>query len=296
MENKNNQTSFFYVLLTILYLAAIMTLIYYLVDGWDYYQTSLLDKPHHPDHQNIKPGGIRGHGLGILGTLMMLLLLAYSLRKRGKILGQSGKISKWLDFHIFLGIMGPFFVILHTAFKLNGVVAISFWSMIAVALSGVLGRFLYLQIPRTISGKEIHLNELEQQHIKLLNQISEQYPLIKEDIAHIEELIVGRFDQNTSFMRIFFTAIIFPILRFFRLPRIRKNLQIRSDLSRDEAKTVVKFILRNAILHRRIMFWNKMQKLFHHWHVIHKPFAIVMYLIMVVHVGLTILFGYRWIF
>jgi hypothetical protein len=39
-----------------------------------------------------------------------------------------------------------------------------------------------------------------------------------------------------------------------------------------------------------------MSELLHHWHVFHKPFAYVMLFIMVLHVGVTVAFGYTWIF
>jgi hypothetical protein len=50
--------------------------------------------------------------------------------------------------HIFFGLVGPALVILHSAFKVQGLVALSFWSMIAVA-ARVFSAATYLQIPRT---------------------------------------------------------------------------------------------------------------------------------------------------
>lgn len=51
-------------------------------------------------------------------------------------------------------------VLFHTAFKFGGIVAISFWSMVAVVASGVIGRFIYNQIPRSIQGQELTLGEV----------------------------------------------------------------------------------------------------------------------------------------
>jgi hypothetical protein len=39
-----------------------------------------------------------------------------------------------------------------------------------------------------------------------------------------------------------------------------------------------------------------MQNLFRYWHVAHLPFAFVMLIIMIIHVGVTLTFGYHWIF
>jgi hypothetical protein len=42
--------------------------------------------------------------------------------------------------------------------------------------------------------------------------------------------------------------------------------------------------------------WNAIHQLFHYWHVIHKPFAIIMYIIMFVHILVAVYVGYTWIF
>jgi hypothetical protein len=56
-------------------------------------------------------------------------------------------------------------------------------------------------------------------------------------------------------------------------------------------------LVKNDItLNRRIERLDTMQNLFKYWHVAHFPFAVVMFIIMIIHVGVTILFGYRWIF
>lgn len=292
-KNRQNTTK---IVLTALYVVSTLTLLYYLWDGWDYYQTFLMDRPHHPDHLNIKPGGVRGHGLGILGTLMMLLLLTYSLRKRKRIFGQTGELSTWLNVHIFFGIMGPLFVILHTAFKLNGIVAISFWSMIAVALSGVLGRYLYLQIPRNISGQEIGLNSLQDTHDDLVNKITANYPISEQNLTSLEELLVGKLDPEISLFKAMIVFGVSDFLRFSRTRRIKRVLKKQVGLSRGQIYKLLTIIKKKSFLHRKIIFWNKIHRLFHYWHVIHKPFAVVMYLIMIIHVALTVVLGYRWIF
>ena len=283
-------------ILLLLYLTALVVLLYYAWDGMDYYQTALLDRPHHLEHQNVKPGGIRGHGLGILGTGMMILLLTYSLRKRGRVFGQLGTITRWLDFHIFLGIMGPLFVILHTAFKLNGIVAISFWSMIAVALSGVLGRYLYLQIPRNIQGNELHIQDLEQANKEFTHDILSEYSVTELDISVAENKIAGTISQRKSGLGILVSMLFSDVFRFFRIMIIKRYLRKKGGLSRIQTKKLIETMKKKAILNRRIILWEKVHQLFHYWHVIHKPFAIVMYLIMIIHVALTVIFGYRWIF
>ena len=150
-------------LLVVLYglaLAAVATL---LVLGSDYYRTPLLERGHHPGYWTWKAGGTIGHKLGLLGSTMMVLMLLYSVRKRVGAFRRLGPLSRWLNAHIFLGVVGPLLVVLHSSFKVQGLVALSFWSMIVVASSGVLGRYLYLQIPRTRAGEVLARRGLDEE-------------------------------------------------------------------------------------------------------------------------------------
>jgi len=45
---------------------------------------------------------------------------------------------------------------------------------------------------------------------------------------------------------------------------------------------------------RRILLWSRLHDLFHYWHVAHKPFAVVMYVFMLVHVAVAVWTGYAW--
>lgn len=202
-------------------LIVLLVLIHLIYSGLSFYQVKIEERFFHPDYSLLKPSGILGHGYGIAGSLCMLIGVGtYMIRKRARALFNLGILKHWLEFHIFLCTLGPILVLFHTSFKFGGIVAISFWSMVAVFLSGIVGRFIYIRIPRTIEGKELTLNE-----VRRINSAMEEASLER----HIERL-------------------------------------------------------------------KKMQKLFTYWHVAHLPFAIIMLVIMLIHVGVTLAFGYRWIF
>ena len=59
---------------------------------------------------------------------------------------------------------------------------------------------------------------------------------------------------------------------------------------------VVDLVKNEMSLNWRIERLVLMQNLFKYWHVAHLPFALVMLVIMVIHVAVTLVFGYRWIF
>jgi hypothetical protein len=200
-----------------------ITLILPLYSGLSYYNTGLEERFFHSDHQSFKPSGGVGHGLGIIGSLCMIIgVSAYMIRKRSRKMSRWGLLKYWLEFHIFLCTVGPIMVLYHTAFKFGGLVAISFWSMVAVFLSGIIGRFIYIQIPRTIEGRELTLQEVR-------NMEGSNY---KDQVS----------------------------------------------------------------LERRIKRLAAMQEMFRYWHVAHLPFALVMLVIMIIHVIVTVAFGFKWIF
>jgi hypothetical protein len=100
-------------------------------------------------------GEVFGHTLGILGfILMMLTEVLYSMRKRSRFTTW-GRMSDWLKFHIFTGLVGPFMVLLHTSWKFNGLAGIVSLMTLVVVLSGVIGRYIYTRVPRTADGIEI---------------------------------------------------------------------------------------------------------------------------------------------
>ena len=140
----------------------VFVLIWLTYKGISYYQTPIVDRFFHEDHTNLKPSGPFGHGYGIVGTLLITIgVFSYIARKKYRFLSGLGRLKYWLEFHIFLCSLGPILILFHTAFKFGGIVSVSFWSMIAVVVSGIIGRFIYIQIPRTIEGRELSLNEVK---------------------------------------------------------------------------------------------------------------------------------------
>lgn len=106
-----------------------------------------------------------GHGIGILGFVFMLMTeTLYSLRKRSRSV-RWGRMSTWLQFHIFTGIVGPYMVLLHTSWKFNGIAGISTLFTIIIVVSGFIGRYIFTRIPRTLEGLEIE-GTLSQEALK----------------------------------------------------------------------------------------------------------------------------------
>lgn len=262
--------------------------------GADYYTTILEERFFHEQNELLKPSGFIGHGLGIIGSLLMVIgVFGYMARKRIPWLSRVGVLKYWLEFHIFLCTLGPILVLFHTSFKFGGIVAVSFWSMIAVVLSGVLGRFIYIQIPRTIEGRELSLNELSDVKMNVYRELETKY---KVDVQIIQWLDESLFDKS-SLNKGIFPVRIYKQFRFER--RLVKQFRTKlkgQQISKQSFRKVVKIIRGEIILSRRIAWLSAMQKYLRYWHIAHLPFALIMLVIMIVHVIVAVVFGYKWVF
>jgi len=264
--------------------------------GFDYYTTPLEERFFNANHNLLKPSGALGHGFGIIGTLMMIVgVSVYMIRKRYRKFFNIGYLKHWLEFHIFLCSVGPVLVLYHTAFKFGGIVSVSFWSMVLVVLSGVVGRFIYLQIPRTIQGQEISVNELNSIKEKLAIKVRS---VLSEDSSTLSEFEkISSADRYKSFNLL--TAAGFFVRDYFDIKRVMRLLKMRIKLlgvGKSESNELIKAAKFEIVIARRIALLRTSQKLFHWWHIFHLPFAITMFVIMVIHVAVTIIFGYKWIF
>ncbi|HTM19438.1 MAG TPA: hypothetical protein VL172_02985 [Kofleriaceae bacterium] len=115
--------------------------------GWDYYRLPLERKPEHPDFRSLRPSGSYGHGLGMLGGVLVFANLLYLVRRR--LQGyRLGPMPVWLDLHAFTGLLAAALIAFHSAFQLRSQLAtITSISLAVVVLTGVIGRFLHALLP-----------------------------------------------------------------------------------------------------------------------------------------------------
>ncbi|MBK6341457.1 MAG: hypothetical protein IPF41_02410 [Flavobacteriales bacterium] len=257
--------------------------------GYSYYQLPEEERFYHAQHNWFKPSGAYGHGIGILGTFLILFgVVIYIARKRYNFMAKQLRLKYLLEFHIFLCTLGPILILFHTAFKFGGLVSVAFWSMVAVVASGVIGRFIYIQIPRTLEGRELSLNEVKGLRAELVETLKGRAHLDESLIALITGPQEGADASSKSF-----------IARFAEehrvLATIRSILRQR-NVPKEERQWVIRTVKDEFAISHRIARLQTMQRLFKYWHVAHLPFALIMLIILLIHVAVTLAFGYRWIF
>ncbi|MDX1530197.1 MAG: hypothetical protein R3362_01595 [Rhodothermales bacterium] len=264
----------------------------FLLWGLDYYLLPLHERPYAPGHDLFKPTGRVGNRLAIAGTALLLGGVgSYMLRKRWRRLEHVGKLRHWLSFHIWCCTLGPFLVMLHTSFKVGGIVSIAFWSMAFVVASGVVGRYVYVRIPKTLNGRFRSMQEVEAEQEQLMADLQAADAL--DDAALGDALSPGRIVRPRGLLHALWLAVRFD----WEGRRAERRLRHLLKPSRADADTQDR-LLRLARDHRKLaqqrVLLQPFERLFRYWHTIHLPLAIVLFLVLALHIGVAIAFGYAW--
>lgn len=137
--------------LRVAYWIAGISMLAVFIYGFDYYFSGPGQRALSPKHALLKPSGMIGLHLGMIGFFLFLLVYLYPIRLRWAWLGRQGSSRHWLDFHVLLGLIAPLIITFHSSFKFGGLAGVAFWIMVFVALSGLVGRYIYAQVPRTLN-------------------------------------------------------------------------------------------------------------------------------------------------
>ncbi len=260
-----------------------------LFGGWDYYTAPIARRGYMPEHRLLRPSGLVGLPLGVAGALAMISTLPYAARKRWRALSRFGPTSKWLEVHIFFGILGPVLVTFHTSFKFNGGISVGYWLMMTVWASGFVGRYLYVRIPKTIRGIELSRSEIEAE------LAGTRAGIALESLPAAARSALDDFDRSiepATGSPPGILDLVFGELRVrMRLWFMRRHLRAAgADLAAIHA--VVARAAEHATLVRRISHLQRTRRLFELWHVFHRPLVYGMFLIVGLHVAIAIYLGY----
>jgi hypothetical protein len=286
--------SLFSILLVVIGIATASTV---WLKNHDYYLTPETLRPFNPHFNELKPSGLESHTYGIIGTVLIVSGVAvYSSRKRWRRLSGFGTIRRYLQFHIFVCVLGPILILYHTTFKFGGLVAVSFWSMTAVVLSGVVGRYLYRHIPKNIEGKELSVREVEEQRQRLLEDLRSRYLLDDDTLASIERLDrLPPPSEEIGLFRLFAVLFRNDLGHMSRLRALRTVLS-EHHVERSALAEIAHLADERIVLHERMLLLDRLQRVFHYWHVIHIPFTFTLFVILAIHIGVAVAFGYTWVF
>lgn len=285
-----------------LYVLAFATNLSIFIYGFDYYKLSAMDRPFSPKHHVLRPSGPIGLYLGFLGVVLFVGIFLYPIRKHWPWLSTKGSTRHWLDIHVLMGLTAPFIVAFHSTLKFKGIAGMAFWIMFAVSASGVVGRYLYAQIPRKISTAELSMKELQELQENLSRELAAQRLLPADDLRSLLRMPDANRVAGLPIVVALVYMMILDVTRVFRVARLRRHALTLAESLRTmagffptrnrELEKAIHAAAEEAALSKRVLFLSRSQKVFHLWHVVHKPFSYAFAVLALVHIGLQFVLGY----
>jgi hypothetical protein len=282
-------------------LCAVLLVVFLISQGFDYYTLPLHLRPDSPRHDALRPSGAIGVKLGMFGAFLFGCIFLYPIRKKWAWLRSKGDSRHWLDFHIVMGLTAPFVIACHASFKFQGFAGLAFWIMTAVAVSGVVGRYLYNQVHRRVNITESSMKESKELQ-DYLSQLATQFYFKPHDLDPLTRVPTPQQVQHMNALVALADMILLDVARPFHVARLRlrcishweaiTTLGGLRHSSNAEIELVIALARSQAALAKRIVFLSRAEQMFHAWHVIHRPFSFSFLVLAIIHISVVSMLGF----
>ena len=244
----------------------------------------------------FKAGDDVGYWIGVAGGVMMLLLFSYPLRKHFSFSRNWGRVKWWFLVHMVLGVGGPLLILLHSTFRVGSLnAAVALYSMLAVAGSGVIGRFIYARVNRGLHGEKAELRDLQTRA-----GLEEADARSRLSFAPKVEARLIEFEQRELKARVgwlTYTRQVFwlPLQQWLTYRRCAAELgRTLASLTAQHQWSAMDLAKREK--HAKALVWQYLHavtrvaqftaysRLFSLWHVAHIPFVYLLVISAIVHV------------
>jgi len=230
------------------------------------------------------PGSDFGYALGLVGGTMMLVLFLYPLRKHVKALRGVGPVKPWFVVHMVCGVLGPTFILMHSTFhvgSLNAGVALT--SMLLVAGSGLVGRYIYTRIHHGLSGERARLRELE---AELAMQLQTLQPFLRDApqvASRLKAFLPAALQPRTGFGARFWAFMTLGIRARWTILRCVRDLRSSGSRSSQARRTeaLIDTYVRSI---QRVAHFTTWERVFSWWHVLHVPLVYMLVLSAIAHI------------
>jgi hypothetical protein len=265
------------------------------IAGAPYYRLSLGERARSPLHPLLRPSGVVGQSAGLVALAIFVFLWLYPLRKKFKALAFTGSIARWLDVHILAAIGLPLLLAIHAGWRFDGIVGLGYDAMLVVCASGVVGRYLYVRIPRSRSGVASTREEVAVERRTLITDIAADTGL---DPFVVERTLSVSTGSSATGVLGTLAHLVSDDLTRWRLTRaLRRRLAATSGgkaLDKATIDRVVGLASREVSLAQQLRMLDATQRLFGYWHVAHRPFAVTALVAVVIHVAVVVAMGATW--
>lgn len=249
----------------------------------------------HRDEFIITPEYGLGYMLGLVGGSAMLLLLFYPLRKHIRFMNKLGAIRHWFRLHMALGVVGPIMVLYHCNFSLGSVNSnVALFSMLTVAGSGLIGRFIYTRIHHGLYGQRLTLQELRQeldQQKDKLGQLFDSMPRVQAHLMSLEKMVLKRRNFTLQLLYIPVIAIRIRWKRYLIKKMLKKDIRKNASSiaqhdvdAREAIKNSLRTISGYLDTTRKTGQLMTYERMFAIWHVLHLPLFVMLIITGFIHV------------
>ncbi len=249
-----------------------------------------------PTERYITPERGFGYALGIVGGSLMLLLFLYSARKHFTWLGFLGSVAGWFRLHMVLGIVGPLCILYHSNFRLGATNSnVALFSMLTVAGSGLIGRYIYSRIHFGLYGRKMDLGELRQGADRM-RSLSGAVGFLPELVTRLEAcekriLASGPHLPLLGFAKPLFVGANALVSRWQLRRYVRRALKAAARTSptiaaerRRLRRVAIGYIDRRLVATRRVAELQAYERLFSVWHALHLPLIFMLLAAALLHI------------
>jgi hypothetical protein len=237
-----------------------------------------------------------GYWLGIVGGSLMLLLLLYPLRKRMKWLRALGTVVFWFRAHMILGVVGPVLIILHANFRLGSINSnVALAAMLVVAISGIVGRYLYSKIHVGLYGRKAEVREIQADADALKGAIGADLPVanhVVEQLSAFAQLgTVSPKSFVAGFLLLPAVSLRASLVRMRLISEVRRVIAVEGrrlgwsrKVRRRRLARVSELVTLQIAAVKKAAAFAFYERLFRAWHVFHLPLFFLLVIAACIHV------------
>jgi Fe-S-cluster-containing hydrogenase component 2 len=220
---------------------------------------------------------------GFIGAGLLSIAAIYPFFRRIRAFRLAASNAMWFDFHMMAGIVGPMFILLHSAGKFqNPVSSSAFWAMTIVVGSGVIGRYLYTHVPDLLNGRELESldNERAFARLRAANAFATGEAMRElEEHRHAVERVRNEYGLLRTLWWIIAEDLSRPVRRWRRKKRI-----YATAAPKNVAKELIARTGRGILIDRGRVIAPRAQLILHSWKKVHVPFTILLVVLAAWHI------------
>jgi len=231
-----------------------------------------------------------GFYLGVVGSVMMLLMLAYPLRKHVRFMHRWGALKNWFRIHMIMGIVGPMLVLFHSTFQLRSINAtVALFSMLGVVISGIIGRFVYTKIHYGLYGSRATLEKVREELAGLSDNAKSRLHFAPRVEQWLQSFEHDSMQLDRSFTSHLFSPLTIgltrPILAFRCARELRRILKTeRHPDFRGGAPEAIQLVSQYLREIEHVAQFSTYERIFSLWHMLHVPLIYVLAACTIFHI------------